>query len=118
MPVKPYSTVHLVLPITPRTIVQLNKMREELTRTFGGSTLSRVALPSPFVGYWVTLREGEEIVVVDDLSITIVDVDIEQHPNYLDYFETLKATRMDRASPDYLGEDEIWILVYNSHRIM
>ena len=118
MPVKPYSTVHLVLPITPKTIVHINTMREELTRQFGGSTSSRVALPSPYVGYWVTLREGEEIVVVDDLSITRVDVDIEQHPEYLAYFETLKATRMDSTHPDYLGEDELWIIVSNSHRIL
>ncbi len=117
MSVKSYSTVHLILPVTPKTIAKINKIREDLAQRFGGGTHSRVALPSS-VGYWVTVREGEEVMVVDDLSLTVVDIDIEENADYLAYFETFKREKEDQTHPDYLGEDEIWIIVYNTYRII
>ena len=122
MPLRSYTTVHLIIPLTPKTIANIHKITDELTQRFGGITNSRVAIPSSFVGHWVTVRNGEKV-VVDPQTASILDIcrgelldDLAKNQRAAYGINTGFAGNQNRpVSQDFL--DELQINLIRSHSV-
>lgn len=114
MPLKAYTRVWLIMPITEKTIKRIDEIVTEFVKKYKGGTRSQARIPAEFIGYYIP--QEEDIIIEDYVVLMFFDIDISEQTNFIQDLERFK--REKEGIDKELGEEEIYITIENIYRVV